>query len=58
MNITLCVDEAIVMRMRKIAIDKNTTLDAMVREYLISVVESHAEGRKEQADGIHRTPRA
>ena len=58
MNITLCVDEAIVMRMRKIAIDKNTTLDAMVREYLISAVESHAEGRKEQADSVHRTPRA
>jgi hypothetical protein len=35
-NITLSVDEQIVKKVRKIAIDQNTTLTAMVREYLQS----------------------
>ena len=34
MNITLNVDEDIVKKVRKIAIDKDTTLTAMVRDYL------------------------
>ncbi len=36
-NITLKVDAEIVRKVRKIAIDKNTTLAEMVREYLTSV---------------------
>ncbi len=52
MNITLSVDEAIVKKVRKIAIDRDTTLNAMVREYLISVAESDAAVRKEQADRL------
>ena len=36
-NITLSVDEQIVKKVRKIAIDQNTTLTAMVREYLQSI---------------------
>ena len=35
MNITLNIDEEIVKKVRKIAIDKDTTLTAMVRDYLI-----------------------
>ena len=38
-NITLSVDDRIIKKVRKIAIDKNTTLTAMVREFLISVAE-------------------
>ena len=34
MNITLNIDEEIVKKVRKIAIDKDTTLTAMVRNYL------------------------
>jgi len=34
MNITLNIDEEIVKKVRKIAIDKDTTLTAMVRDYL------------------------
>ena len=34
MNITLNIDEDIVKKVRKIAIDKDTTLTAMVRDYL------------------------
>ena len=40
MNITLSVDETIVKKVRKIAVDKDTTLTAMVREYLTTVANS------------------
>ena len=36
-NITLNVEEEVIKKVRKIAIDRNTTLTAMVREYLHSV---------------------
>ena len=36
-NITLSVDDKIIKKVRKIAIEKNTTLTAMVRDYLTSV---------------------
>ncbi len=39
-NITLSVDEEIIKKVRKIAIDKNTTLTAMVRDFLTSVADS------------------
>lgn len=52
MNITLSIDETIVKKVRKIAIDRDTTLNAMVREYLMSVAESDAAVRKEQADAL------
>jgi hypothetical protein len=38
-NITLSVDDEIIRKVRKIAIDKNTTLTQMVREFLASVAE-------------------
>ncbi|MCP4755337.1 MAG: hypothetical protein GY866_31115 [Proteobacteria bacterium] len=38
-NITLSVDEEVVKKVRKIAVDKNTTLTALVREYLTSLAE-------------------
>ena len=37
-NITLSVDEEILKKARKVAIDKNTTLTEMIREYLVSLV--------------------
>lgn len=37
MNITLDVDEEVVRKVRKIAMDRDTTLSAMVRDYLIWV---------------------
>lgn len=52
MNITLSIDETIVKKVRKIAIDRDTTLNAMVREYLTSVADSDAAVRKEQADAL------
>lgn len=52
MNITLSIDEAIVKKVRKIAIDRDTSLNAMVRDYLISVAESDVAVRREQADRL------
>jgi hypothetical protein len=37
-NITLSVDEEILKKARKVAIDKNTTLTEMIREYLVALV--------------------
>ena len=48
-NITLSIDEDVVKKVRKIAIDKDTTLTAMVRDYLTSVAESDAAARREAA---------
>ena len=48
MNITLSIDEEIVKKVRRIAMDKDTTLTALVREYLTSVANSDAVDRKEQ----------
>jgi hypothetical protein len=46
-NITLSVDEEIIKKVRKIAIDKNTTLTAMVRDFLISVTNRDAQKKNE-----------
>ena len=55
MNITLTIDDEIVEKVSKIAVDKNTTLTAMVLEFLASVADTEtpsldAAARKEAAD--------
>ena len=40
MNITVSIDKEIVEKVRKIAMDKDTTLSAMVSDYLSSVANS------------------
>ena len=47
MNITLSIDDEIVKKVRKIAVDNDTTLTAMVREYLTSVANSDTAARQE-----------
>ena len=47
MNITLNIDEEIVKKVRKIAIDKDTTLTAMVRDYLTWVAKGDATERQQ-----------
>lgn len=47
MNITLNVDEEIVKKVRKIAIDKDTTLTEMVRDYLTWVAKGDALERQQ-----------
>ena len=46
MNITLNIDEDIVKKVRKVAIDKDTTLTAMVRDYLTWVANGDAAERE------------
>jgi hypothetical protein len=46
-NITLSIDDEIIKKVRKIAIDKNTTLTAMVRDYLTSVAKRDAQEKKD-----------
>ena len=55
MNITLSIDEEIVKKVRKIAIDKDTTLTAMVRDYLTTVASSDAAARKADAAKLMET---
>jgi len=38
-NITLSIDDEIIRKVRKLAIDKNTTLTQMVRDFLSSIAE-------------------
>ena len=49
MNITLSIDEEIMKKVRKIAIDKDTTLTAMVRDYLTRVADADIAARKDTA---------
>jgi len=51
-NITLSVDDKIIKKVRKIAVDKNTTLTAMVRDYLITITKHDAHQRKDAADKL------
>ena len=52
MNITLSLDESVVRKVRVIAFQKDTTLTAMVREYLTEVAERDAEAKQESAARI------
>ena len=57
MKITVSIDDEIAEKVRKIAADKNTTLTAMVREYLTSVAnaeisELDAASRQEALDKV------
>ena len=55
MKITVNIDEEIVKKVRKLAIDKDTTLTAMVRDYLTSIAGSDAAARKADADKLMET---
>ena len=45
-NLTLSVDEETIKKVRKIAIEKDTTLTAMVRNFLTSVAQRNDLERK------------
>ena len=51
MNITLSLPEELVKRVRKIAVDRDTTLTSLVREYLNELA------RQEAAAGLKRRER-
>ena len=50
-NITLSVREDIIKKVRKIAVDRNTTLTSMVREFLCSAA---AKDQQERENIAHR----
>ena len=54
-NITLSVDDEIIKKVRKIAIEKNTTLTAMVRDYLASVAIRDAQEKNEAIKKLRKT---
>ena len=54
-NITLSVDDAVIRKVRKIAVDKNTTLTAMVRDYLGSVAAQEAATRDQVANELRQS---
>jgi hypothetical protein len=57
MNITLSLDEKLVKELRKIAVDRDTTLTGMVRDYLEKIAaENAATGKKRrQREALERT---
>ena len=54
-NITLSVDEEVIKKVRKIAVDENTTLTAMVRKYLQSVADSDAADKRQAGRVLQRS---
>ena len=52
MNITMNIDEEIVKKVRKIAIDKDTTLTAMVRDYLTWLANGDAAERRQRISSL------
>lgn len=57
MNITLSLDEKLVKELRKIAVDRDTTLTGMVRDYLEKVAaDNSVTGKKRrQREALERT---
>ena len=55
MNLTLAVDADILRDARKIAIDEDTSVSAMVREFLADLVESRKRKRRRLADELFKT---
>jgi len=54
-NITLSVDDEIIVKVRKVAIDKNTTLTQMVRDFLVSVAERNSVARMQTIKELEKT---
>ncbi len=54
-NITLSVDDEIIRSVRKIAIDKNTTLTAMVRDFLTTLANQDDQRKKIAAETLRRS---
>jgi hypothetical protein len=48
-NLTLVIEEGLLLAARKIALDKRTSVNQLVREYLASLVEEHSRKRVARA---------
>lgn len=45
-NVTMSIDEELLKKARKVAIERNTSLNSLVREFLTSMVESETMHRE------------
>jgi len=54
-NITLTVDEEVVKKVRRIALEKDTTLTAMVRDYLNQIADSIDARQLQDSETLCRT---
>ena len=50
MNITLSIDENLVREVEKIALERGTTLNAMIQEYLGQLAAEHAKSDRTRQD--------
>lgn len=50
MNITLSLDEELVKQVRKIAVERDTTLTGMVRAYLQQVAAEHSDSDRKRRE--------
>jgi len=57
-NITLSVDDEIIRKVRKSAIDRHTTLTQMVRDFLTEVAARESSERLAAVQGLDRTFRS
>lgn len=57
MNITLSLPDDLVKRVRKIAVDRDTTLTGLIREYLteIAKLDSKAGRKRREHDALERS---
>jgi hypothetical protein len=54
-NITLSVDEEILKKARKVAIDRNTTLTEMIREYLLTLVRRSSTKKRRAVEALRQS---
>ena len=56
MNVTLSLEDELVRKVRKIAVERDTTLTAMIRDYLEQVAAQHVVARKRrQREALRRS---
>jgi predicted transcriptional regulator len=54
-NITLKVDDEVIRKLRKIAIDRDTTLTQMIRDYLQSVADRECKQKNRTVRDLRRS---
>ena len=54
-NVTLSIDEDTIKKVRKIAVERDTTLTAMVREFLRSVADRDATDRQRAVGRLRKS---
>ena len=50
MNVTVSLDEDVVKRVREIAVERDTTVTGLVREYLTNLAQTESAGRRKDRE--------